>query len=75
MADGEAGTTEPLGGKIVVIPRADPGYDWLFAHGIGALLPNMGGPTRIWPSAPPNSACRLRSGSGNLRSSVFPRRE
>jgi phosphohistidine swiveling domain-containing protein len=43
MADGEASTTEPLAGKIVVIPRADPGYDWLFAHGIGGLVTQYGG--------------------------------
>jgi choline kinase/phosphohistidine swiveling domain-containing protein len=43
MADGEAGTTVPLAGKIVVIPRADPGYDWLFAHGIGGLVTQYGG--------------------------------
>jgi len=29
--------------KIVVIPRADPGYDWLFAHDIGGLITQYGG--------------------------------
>ncbi|MDO9418340.1 PEP/pyruvate-binding domain-containing protein [Pararhizobium sp.] len=43
MADGEAITTAPLAGKIVVIPRADPGYDWLFAHDIGGLVTQYGG--------------------------------
>lgn len=43
MADGEASTTEPLAGKIVVIPRADPGYDWLFAHDISGLITQYGG--------------------------------
>lgn len=43
MADGEASTTEPLAGKIVVIPRADPGYDWLFAHNIAGLVTQYGG--------------------------------
>jgi choline kinase/phosphohistidine swiveling domain-containing protein len=43
MADGEASTTASLAGKIVVIPRADPGYDWLFAHGIAGLVTQYGG--------------------------------
>jgi len=43
MADGEASTAVQLAGKIVVIPRADPGYDWLFAHGIGGLVTQYGG--------------------------------
>lgn len=32
-----------LAGKIVLIPRADPGYDWLFGHGIGGLITQFGG--------------------------------
>lgn len=43
LAEGEAGTSAELGGKVVVIPRADPGYDWLFAHGIGGLITQYGG--------------------------------
>lgn len=43
MADGEASTTTSLAGKIVVIPRADPGYDWLFAHDIAGLVTQYGG--------------------------------
>lgn len=32
-----------LAGKIVLIPGADPGYDWLFGHGIGGLITQFGG--------------------------------
>lgn len=30
-------------GKIVLIPRADPGYDWLFSQGIAGLITMFGG--------------------------------
>jgi phosphoenolpyruvate-protein kinase (PTS system EI component) len=32
-----------LEGKIVLIPQADPGYDWLFGHGIAGLITMYGG--------------------------------
>lgn len=32
-----------LSGKIVLLPQADPGYDWIFAHGIGGLITLYGG--------------------------------
>ncbi len=32
-----------LTGKIVMIPQADPGYDWLFGHGIAGLITQYGG--------------------------------
>ena len=32
-----------LGGKIALIPQADPGYDWLFGHGIAGLITMYGG--------------------------------
>jgi phosphohistidine swiveling domain-containing protein len=32
-----------LAGKIVCIPSADPGYDWLFSHSIGGLVTAWGG--------------------------------
>ncbi|MET4694106.1 PEP-utilizing enzyme [Endozoicomonas lisbonensis] len=34
---------ENLEGKIAVIPGADPGYDWLFSHGISGLITKYGG--------------------------------
>jgi hypothetical protein len=39
------GTKESLdlAGKIVVIPHADPGYDWIFSHQIAGLLTKFGG--------------------------------
>lgn len=36
-------TTKPLRDTIVVIPSADPGYDWLFSHGIAGLITEWGG--------------------------------
>ena len=33
-----------LGGMIVCIPNADPGFDWLFAHPIAGLITAWGGP-------------------------------
>lgn len=32
-----------LDGKIVLIPQADPGYDWLFGHDIAGLITKYGG--------------------------------
>lgn len=32
-----------LAGKIAMIPQADPGYDWLFGHGIAGLITTYGG--------------------------------
>ena len=32
-----------LSGKIVLIPQADPGYDWLFGRGIVGLITMYGG--------------------------------
>lgn len=32
-----------LKGKIVIIPQADPGYDWLFGHEIAGLITQFGG--------------------------------
>jgi choline kinase len=43
LADGEASTSIEIKGKVVAIPRADPGYDWLFAHGICGLVTQYGG--------------------------------
>jgi hypothetical protein len=33
----------PLAGKVVLIESADPGFDWIFAHGIGGLVTKFGG--------------------------------
>ena len=32
-----------ISNKIVMIPQADPGYDWLFSHGIAGLITQFGG--------------------------------
>lgn len=34
---------DSLDGKIVLIPQADPGYDWLFGYGIVGLITMYGG--------------------------------
>ncbi|MCF6281525.1 MAG: hypothetical protein L3J28_04810 [Candidatus Polarisedimenticolaceae bacterium] len=32
-----------LSDKLILIPQADPGYDWLFGHGIAGLITQYGG--------------------------------
>lgn len=39
----QAFKTQNLIGKIVCIPNADPGFDWLFSHKIAALITAWGG--------------------------------
>ena len=39
LAEGNA----DLAGKIALIPRADPGYDWLFGRNIAGLITMYGG--------------------------------
>lgn len=34
---------DDLGGRIALIPQADPGYDWLFGHDIAGLVTMYGG--------------------------------
>lgn len=36
-------TANGLAGAIVMIPSADPGYDWIFSHGIAGLITMYGG--------------------------------
>ena len=38
-----ASDNKNLDGKIVLIPQADPGYDWLFGYGIVGLITKYGG--------------------------------
>lgn len=40
---GDEGSAEGLEGHIVLVQRADPGYDWLFGHGIAGLITLYGG--------------------------------
>ena len=35
--------SENISGKIVAIPNADPGFDWIFAHEIAGLITQHGG--------------------------------
>ena len=32
-----------IAGKIIFIPQADPGFDWLFGHSIAGLVTKYGG--------------------------------
>ncbi len=36
-------TSADIGGKIVLIESADPGFDWIFAHSIAGLITKYGG--------------------------------
>lgn len=42
LLDGGA-ETEEMEGKILLIPSADPGYDWIFSHGIKGFITMYGG--------------------------------
>jgi choline kinase len=39
----DAGPATHVRGRIVLIPRADPGFDWLFGHGLVGLITVYGG--------------------------------
>lgn len=41
--DGAKNEWGSLNGRIVMIPRADPGFDWIFGHGIAGLITVYGG--------------------------------
>ncbi len=50
-----------LQGKIVFIEQADPGYDWMFAHGLAGLITQYGGA---------NSHMAIRSAELNLPAAI-----
>lgn len=50
-----------LTGKIVMIPRADPGYEWLFGRKIGGLITMYGGA---------NSHMAIRAAEFNLPAAI-----
>ena len=39
----DKGYSDDLSGKIVVVSKADPGYDWIFGYNIGGLITQYGG--------------------------------
>lgn len=43
LADSSPEDQPDVSGKIVMIPQADPGYDWLFGQGIAGLVTMYGG--------------------------------
>ena len=47
--------------KIVLIPSADPGYDWIFAHKIGGFITMYGGA---------NSHMAIRAGELSIPAAV-----
>ena len=42
VLEGGRGVQE-IGGKVLVVPSADPGYDWIFSHGIKGFVTMYGG--------------------------------
>lgn len=40
---GENSENNSFSGKILLIPSADPGFDWIFSHGIGGFITMYGG--------------------------------
>ena len=53
----QLGSNSDLEGKIICIPNADPGFDWLFSHPIAGLVTAWGGP---------NSHMAIRAGELRL---------
>lgn len=53
--------TEELKDRIVLIPSADPGYDWIFSHGIKGLITMYGGA---------NSHMAIRAGELSIPAAV-----
>jgi phosphohistidine swiveling domain-containing protein len=43
LTEPEINTDPELDGKLVMIPQADPGYDWLFGYDIKGLITMYGG--------------------------------
>jgi len=43
VVDLEINRTDDLKGKIVLLRKADPGFDWIFTRQIGALVTKYGG--------------------------------
>ena len=43
LSEQPADAAVEVAGRIVLIPQADPGYDWLFGHGIAGLVTLYGG--------------------------------
>jgi hypothetical protein len=62
-----AGTSEvesepsEVGGRLVLVPRADPGYDWLFGHPLAGLITMYGGA---------NSHLAIRAAEANLPAAI-----
>lgn len=52
---------DTIAGKIVFIEQADPGYDWMFAHGLAGLITKYGGA---------NSHMAIRSAELNLPAAI-----
>ncbi|MFT7559807.1 MAG: choline kinase [Flavobacteriales bacterium] len=57
----EGTESENISGQIVLIPKADPGYDWLFGHNIAGLITQYGGA---------NSHMAIRAAETNLPAAI-----
>jgi len=67
---------ESFAGRILFVPSADPGFDWLFSRDIRGSSPSSGAPIRTWrsgpvswaylPSSAPGKTC---TGGGGRRAS------
>ena len=44
----DASDIKLMRGKIICIPNADPGFDWIFSHGIAGLITAWGGANFTW---------------------------
>lgn len=52
---------EKLTGSIILLPNADPGYDWIFSHSIAGLITGWGGA---------NSHMAIRAGELDLPAAI-----
>lgn len=60
VAEAQGGASE-VGGRLVLVPRADPGYDWLFGHPLAGLITMYGGA---------NSHLAIRAAEANLPAAI-----
>ena len=57
LLDGRDHTQDDLNDKVVLIPAADPGFDWIFSHNIAGFVTEYGGA---------NSHMAIRAGELNM---------
>jgi choline kinase len=68
LGDADAAAALPaLAGRIVLLRQADPGHDWLFAHGIAGLVTAYGGANSHMAVRAAELALPAALGVGELR--------